>query len=101
AEANKAFYRQTVLPLAAHLCRAWSGWLAPLFGQGLSIAPDVDALPVFADERAAAWGRIEASSVLTVNEKRAALGYAPVVGGDVVLVPKTLAPLGEGGSAPN
>ncbi|MBV9634179.1 MAG: phage portal protein [Methylobacteriaceae bacterium] len=98
AEANKAFYRQTVLPLIANLCRAWSWWLTPSFGQGLSIAPDVDALPVFADERASAWSRIEASSVLTVNEKRAALGYAPITGGDVLLVPATMSPFGKGGA---
>ncbi len=100
AEANKAFYRQTVLPLVSNLCRAWSGWLAPAFGQGLSIVPDVDALPVFADERAAAWGRIETSSVLTVNEKRAALGFAPIAGGDVLLVPNTLVAFGKEGEGP-
>jgi HK97 family phage portal protein len=99
AEANKAFYRQTVLPLVWHLCRAWTWWLAPAFGQGLTIEPDVDALPVFADERASAWARIENSSVLTVNEKRAALGFAPVEGGDVILVPKAVTPFGQGGAA--
>ena len=41
SEANKAFYRQTVLPLLAGLCRAWTAWLAPAFGQGLSIVPDI------------------------------------------------------------
>ena len=49
-------------------------WLASPFGQGLSIEPDIDLLPVFAEERASAWSRIEASSVLTANEKRTALG---------------------------
>lgn len=97
AEANKAFYRQTVLPLANNLCRAWTWWIASAFGQGLSIEPDADQLPVFADERASAWSRIEASSVLTVNEKRAALGFAPVPGGDVILVPKAVVPFGAGG----
>ena len=32
---------------------------------------------------AALWEPVSAAPVLTVNEKRAAVGYAPAVGGDV------------------
>lgn len=94
AEANKAFYRQTVIPLVWRLCRGWSMWLAPAFGDGIRIVPDLDDLPAFADERAAYRGSIEKSNVLTVNEKRAmGWGLAPVSGGDVLLVPSTDIPL--------
>lgn len=33
--------------------------------------------------------------MLTVNEKRAALGFSPIAGGDVILVPKAMMPFGE------
>jgi phage portal protein BeeE len=33
-------------------------------------------------EREALWARIERSRFLTLNEKRAAVGYGPVPGGD-------------------
>jgi hypothetical protein len=39
----------------------------------------VDALSA---DRAALWARVAAADFLTVNEKRAAVGYEPVKGGD-------------------
>jgi HK97 family phage portal protein len=99
-EANKAFYRQTVLPLLGQWCRAMSWWIGPAFGPDIRIVPDIDDLEVFADERAAEWERVEASTVLTVNEKREKMGMAPIAGGDVVLVSSTMIPLEAAGSMP-
>ena len=51
-EANRSFFRQTVLPLAARTgC-------------------------------AALWKRVSNADFLTLNEKREAVGYAPLEGGD-------------------
>jgi HK97 family phage portal protein len=99
-EANKAFYRQTVLPLLGQWCRAMSWWLGPAFGGDVSIAPDTDDLEVFADERAEQWDRIEKSTVLTVNEKRERMDLEPVEGGDVILVASSLVPLEVAGQPP-
>jgi phage portal protein BeeE len=33
-------------------------------------------------EREALWNRVRAANFLTVNEKRASVGYGPVEGGD-------------------
>jgi len=105
-EANKAFYRQTVLPLVWQFCRAMNWWLADSFGQGISIEPDIDDLAVFADEREQFWDRIEKSTILTINEKREKMGYDKVDGGDVILVASSLVPLEtaatpiEGGAEP-
>jgi HK97 family phage portal protein len=100
-EANKAFYRQTVLPLLAQWCRAMSYWLGPAFGDDVSIAPDTDDLEVFADERAAEWDRIEKSTSMTVNEKREHQGLEPIEGGDVILVSSTMIPLTMAGETPD
>jgi HK97 family phage portal protein len=106
AEANKAWYRETILPLLAQWCRAMSWWICPAFGADIRIEPDADDLEVFADERAAQWDRIEKSTSLTINEKRELQGRKPVPGGDVILVSSALIPLeaaGEtlqGGAAP-
>lgn len=81
-EANRSFWRQTVLPLVARTFNALAGWLAPAFGDGLQLRPDVDAIEALSTERAALWQRVEAATFLTVNEKRAAIGYGPVDGGD-------------------
>ncbi|MDJ0449234.1 phage portal protein [Methylocystis sp. JR02] len=99
-EANKVFYRQSVLPLLGQWCRAVSWWLGPSFGKDIRIVPDTDDLEVFADERAAEWDRIEKSTTMTINEKREKQGLKPAPGGDVILVSSTLIPLEAAGSMP-
>jgi HK97 family phage portal protein len=83
-EANRVFWRQTVLPLAGRIACALSHWLAPSFGQGLMLSVDTDAIDALAADRTALWERVNASGFLTVNEKRAMVGFGPSEGGDVV-----------------
>jgi HK97 family phage portal protein len=82
AEANRTFWRQSVLPLVGRTAEALSQWLAPGFGGPLRVGYDVDHVEALSQEREALWARIESSRFLTVNEKRAAVGYGPVAGGD-------------------
>ena len=44
---------------------------------GLALAPDLDAVPALAADRAALWAQITATDFLTVNEKREMLGFGP------------------------
>ncbi|BBE72058.1 phage portal protein [Oharaeibacter diazotrophicus] len=76
-EANRALWRQTVLPLSARIAEALGGWLLPAFGDGLTLAPDLDQVSALHGEREALWRRIGAASFLTEDEKRAAVGYGP------------------------
>ena len=41
-EANRAFWRLTVLPLVARTAKALSAWLAPVFGEALRLWFDAD-----------------------------------------------------------
>ncbi len=77
AEANRALYRETVLPLSQRLCDALTSWLAPVFGSGLKLTPDLDQVSALAAERESLWSRINAATFLTDDERRAAVGYAP------------------------
>lgn len=85
-EAQRAFWRGTVLPLVARMTKAFSGWLAPAYdfsgpplaGRRLTLKPDLDQVDGLAAEREAQWARLNAATFLTANEKRAAVGYAPV-----------------------
>ena len=43
---------------------------------------DADQIDALASDRAALWSRITDAPFLTLNEKRAVVGYAPVEGGD-------------------
>lgn len=81
-EANRAFHRQTVLPLMGKACEGLNQWLAPRFGAGLRLWYDPDQVDALAQDREALWSRIQAADFLTINEKRAATGYAPVANGD-------------------
>ncbi len=73
-EANRAFYRLTVLPLATRVTAALSGWLAGQSGEALTLKPDLDQVPALSSERDAQWARVGQADFLTEAEKRALLG---------------------------
>jgi len=81
-EANRAFYRLTVLPLATRVTGALVDWLDDFTGEELSLRPDLDQVPALASEREAQWRRIGAVSFLSDAEKRALLGLPPLELGD-------------------
>ncbi len=78
AEANRAFYRLTVLPLVAKVGSAISNWLSNYYGETLKLNADLDGVPALALEREAHWKRISAASFLSDAEKRQMLGLSPV-----------------------
>ncbi len=73
-EAHRAFYRLTVLPLAARVVAALSDWLALYSGAVVELKPDLDQVPALAAEREAQWTRIAGADFLSEAEKRALLG---------------------------
>lgn len=85
-EARQAFYQDTVIPLARMLVRAFQQWFAKPLGKDITLDLDLDNLDALATARAEQWDRIEKSEQLTTNEKREAMGYEPVDGGDVLYV---------------
>ena len=74
-EANRAFYRMTVLPLVARTAKEFSAWLAPAFGEGLRLWYDADAVEGLAADRDSLWARVGAAAFLSDDEKREAVGY--------------------------
>lgn len=73
-EANLAFWRQTVLPLAGKVASALSNWLKPWFGAA-RLEPDPARVPALAAERDARFSQICRADFLTDDEKRRALGF--------------------------
>lgn len=80
AEANRSFWRQTVIPLATKVHQSIAHWLAPSFGP-VEALPDFDRIDALSDERDALWSRIGAADFLTDDEKREAVGYGARVSG--------------------
>ncbi|MFA3917841.1 phage portal protein [Ruegeria hyattellae] len=73
-EANRAFYRLTVLPLVTRVAAALSDWLSGFSGEAVELKPDLDQVPALATERDAQWARVNNASFLSGTEKRALLG---------------------------
>ena len=73
-EANRAFYRLTVLPLVSKLLDALNGWLPGRYGPELRLSPDLDGIPALAAEREAQWRRVSEADFLSEAEKRRLLG---------------------------
>ncbi|HMF25766.1 MAG TPA: phage portal protein [Pseudolabrys sp.] len=87
-EANRVFWRQSVLPLAGRIGCALTHWLAPAFGDGFVLVPDTDRIEALSADRSALWDRVSKAPFLTVNEQRLATGYGPVDGGDAFPYPE-------------
>lgn len=86
-QARLALYDDAVLPLVEHMTAALNSWLAPRFGDDISVSFDADGIEALAPRRDKVWQRLAACDFMTVNEKRRALGLSPIDGGDAVTMP--------------
>lgn len=72
-EANRALWRQTILPLLGKICgglrQGLRGWWPEL-----CVGVDLDAVPALFEERSALWERVAGADFLSAEEKRAMLG---------------------------
>lgn len=75
-EANRAFWRGTVLPLAGRTARALTHWLAPRYGGNLRLWFDADQVDALSADRDTLWARVSRADFLTDAEKREAVGYS-------------------------
>ncbi|MBB5516529.1 HK97 family phage portal protein [Rubricella aquisinus] len=78
-EANRAFYRLTVLPLLSKVSDAMSCWFHAMSGTEAVLKTDLDAIPALATEREAQWRRVASADFLSEDEKRSLLGLPPRV----------------------
>lgn len=74
AEANRAFHRLTVLPMAGRVTAALSHWLDGFTNERLELRVDLDQVSALSVEREAQWRRIASASFLSDAEKRKLLG---------------------------
>lgn len=70
AEANRAFWRQTIIPLVTRTAHKLSQWLSSFAEEEIVLRPDLDAVPALSTERTALWQRLEQASFLTDEERR-------------------------------
>ena len=82
AEATRSFWRQTVLPLVNRTAKALSGWLAPAFGSATRAAPRPRRHRGAPHRARGAVDAHRQGHLPHRDEKRAAIGYGPLSGGD-------------------
>lgn len=80
AEANRAFYRLTVLPMAGKVLGAVSHWLGELSGEAVTLSADLDQISALSAEREAQWKRVSTADFLSDAEKRVLLGLPAETG---------------------
>ncbi|MEO1176460.1 MAG: phage portal protein [Pseudomonadota bacterium] len=73
-EANRAFFRLTVLPLVTRVTAALAEWLGAHTGEDLELKPDLDQVSALSAERDAQWARVASADFLSEAEKRRLLG---------------------------
>jgi len=98
AEARLSLYEETIIPLLQRLESDLNEYLAPLYDGDLSIKYDIDSIPAMAEKRKQIYANVSQGvqqGILTRNEARERLGLEPIDGGDSLLVPSNLFPLGE------
>jgi HK97 family phage portal protein len=92
-EARLAFWEDTVIPLVNMIADDWNASLAG--PQGIVLKPDFDQVPAIVEKKRQQWEMLDKTASLTLNEKREAMGYEPVTGGDVIMVAMSSIPLGD------
>lgn len=73
AEANRALWRQTLVPLVVRVSQELSLWLGPAF-EGAEVVPDFDEVEALAEDRTALWARVGGAEFLSDAEKREMVG---------------------------
>lgn len=105
-EANRAFHRQTVIPLANRLARALTHWFGDFLDGDMRLEVDIDTIDALRPERIEYWQAVDKVGFLTTNEKRELLGFGQHPGADELYVGSGQIPVGEsqaiaGGAAPD
>ena len=77
-EANRSFWRATVLPLVERAATQLGEWLKPAYdGDNLMLKPDTDGIVALSSERDMLWSRLAAAEFLSSDEKRVMAGFGP------------------------
>jgi phage portal protein BeeE len=74
AEANRALYRMTAIPLAAKIAGAVAAALGAWW-PGADVSLDLDAVPAMAADREKLWAMAAVADFLSADEKREMLGF--------------------------
>jgi HK97 family phage portal protein len=75
-EANKALWRQAILPLTSKILDALTEGLRPWFAD-VKLGVDLDQVTAISEDRERLWAQVSAADFLTPDEKRVLVGVKP------------------------
>ncbi len=78
-EARLALWEETILPMVENVVENISNWLTPFYRTDLKLEYDIENISALSARRDEVWNRVQNSSFLTINEKRAAVGLGPIL----------------------
>ena len=81
-EARLALWEESIIPLLDKLSDSFSNWLSYWYGEELFIDFDRDSISCLTEKRENLWAKIADANFMTINEKRALVGFGPIAGGD-------------------
>ncbi len=91
-EARASFWEDTVIYYLNFLKTEYNNWWFE--DNKTYIDYILDDVPALQYKRDLMWKRAQESDFLTINEKRGMVGQDPVEGGDTIMIPANLLPLG-------
>lgn len=78
-QADLTFWQGTILPTLDQVLDKLNAWLAPMYGDPtLRLIPDRNAIPALESERQLLYERVNGNQVLTIDERRAMIGFGPL-----------------------
>jgi len=96
-KAQERLYTDTVIPMLDEFLENFGHWILPSFGEDLEFVIDKDSIDALESVRAERETRVKdmvASGILTINEAREAMGYAPLgPAADTPFISATMVPL--------
>ncbi len=88
SEANRVFWRQSVVPLVRRVASSLGRWLQPAFEGDFELLPMLDDIEALSEDRSAAWQRIGSAEFLSAEEKRRLLGISTCETNDGAVAPE-------------
>jgi len=94
-KAYELLWDQAIEPNLIHLLDELNNWLIPRYGDDLLLTYDKNAVGAIQQKNNRKINSLESISFMTINEKRSAIGLAPIDGGDQLLTELNKIPLSE------
>lgn len=77
-EARYNFWEETILPLLNIFSNELAVWIKHIYKTDFELVYDLDSIPALVAHRESEWKKINEATFLTNDEKREAVGYAPL-----------------------